>query len=217
MIISQFARTRPALLAPALAACFALAACDRPAAPPQPDPTPNAPATGVETGEQASIIRPDIEIARTQAVEPLRTTIDFPDGGAELGDAAVAVLQEVLASPQVAQFDGAIVLRGHSDAGGNDAVNMRVSQERAAAAADWLVENGVAQERIAIIAFGEQNPVAPNALPDGEPNEKGRAANRRVEVSVAVPRGATIPTPVEPTAPSATPTSAEPSAGDAGS
>ena len=42
----------------------------------------------------------------------------------------------------------------------------------------------VEEERIEIVAFGEQNPVEPNALPDGSPNEEGRAANRRVEVTI---------------------------------
>ena len=188
-----------AFLMPALL----LAACEQSA--PAPEPTPEPSASAVETGEQASIIRSDIEIARTQDVEPLDTTIGFGDGGVELTDEAVTVLREAIESPQVAQFDGRIVLRGHSDAGGNDAVNMRVSQQRADAVKDWLVENGVGEERIATIAFGEQNPVAPNALPDGEPNEAGRAANRRVQMYVAVPDGATIPTPAEPTAPAATP------------
>lgn len=49
---------------------------------------------------------------------------------------------------------------------------------------DFLVENGVEEERIEIVAFGEQNPVEPNALSDGSPNEEGRAANRRVEVTI---------------------------------
>ena len=62
---------------------------------------------------------------------------------------------------------------------------MRASQERAEAVRDWMIENGIADERITIIAFGEQNPAAPNALPDGSPNEEGRAANRRVEIEVA--------------------------------
>jgi OOP family OmpA-OmpF porin len=82
---------------------------------------------------------------------------------------------------------GPIILRGHSDAGGNDAVNMRVSVERAEAVRDWLIEMGVAEDRIEVIGFGEQNPIAPNALPDGSPNEEGRALNRRVDVSVLLP------------------------------
>ncbi len=48
-------------------------------------------------------------------------------------------------------------------------------------------ERGIAETRIEVIALGEQNPIEPNALPDGAPNEAGRAANRRVELSVLVP------------------------------
>jgi OOP family OmpA-OmpF porin len=51
----------------------------------------------------------------------------------------------------------------------------------------------VAEDRIEIVAFGEQNPVAPNALPDGTPNDEGRAKNRRVEIRVAPPNPATLP------------------------
>ena len=49
---------------------------------------------------------------------------------------------------------------------------------------DWLVDSGVDEARISLIAFGEQNPVAPNARPDGSPDPVGRAANRRVEIEV---------------------------------
>lgn len=71
---------------------------------------------------------------------------------------------------------------------GSDETNMRASRLRAEAIKAWLVEHGVDNERIAIIPFGEQNPVAPNAQPDGRPNEAGRARNRRVDISTA-PRG----------------------------
>ncbi|MEL7217243.1 MAG: OmpA family protein, partial [Pseudomonadota bacterium] len=53
--------------------------------------------------------------------------------------------------------------------------------------AEWLIGKGVNQERIDVIVFGEQNPAEPNALPDGSPNEAGRAANRRVEVLIVPP------------------------------
>ena len=44
-----------------------------------------------------------------------------------------------------------------------------------------------------MIAVGEQNPIAPNALPDGEPNEPGRARNRRVELEIAPLAGPPAP------------------------
>ncbi|WP_226699781.1 OmpA family protein [Qipengyuania gaetbuli] len=118
---------------------------------------------------------------------PLVTTLGFPDGTAELTEAALAELATVLDSPQMDQ-GGRIVLRGHSDSGGTDAANLAASLKRAEAVQAFLVENGVAESRIKVIAFGEQNPMEPNALPDGQPNEVGRAANRRVEITIETTR-----------------------------
>ncbi|WP_100260177.1 OmpA family protein [Qipengyuania seohaensis] len=114
---------------------------------------------------------------------PLETTLGFPDGTSELTEAARAELATILKSAQMGA-GGRIVLGGHSDSDGSDQANETASRERAEAVRDFLIENGVDEERIEIIAFGEQNPVEPNALPDGASNEEGRAANRRVEVTI---------------------------------
>ena len=164
----------------AAAATLMLAACgDQRGAPPPEEE---------EGGDKRSIFRPEFQVEPIEALEPrgaLETRIAFPEG-AELTEEARADLATVLASPQMGE-GGTVTLRGHSDSGGDDEANLRASQARADAVAEWLIENGVAQERIVVIAFGEQNPVAPNALPDGTPNEAGRATNRRVEIEVSVP------------------------------
>lgn len=162
-----------------LTATLVLAACDR-EAPPEPRPTSAARATS------KSIFRPEFQVApaEEEALKPLQARILFPQG-AELTEPARAELAEIVASPQFTA-GGAIVLRGHSDAGGGDDINFRISQERAEAVRDWLIEKDVPGERIEVIAFGEQNPVAPNARPDGSPNEEGRAKNRRVDITIAV-------------------------------
>jgi OOP family OmpA-OmpF porin len=64
---------------------------------------------------------------------------------------------------------------------------LRAGLERAEAVRDWLIEMGVAEDRSEVLTFGEQNPIEPNALPDGTPNEEGRAANRRVEILITAP------------------------------
>lgn len=176
----------------ALALFGGLAACsgageDAPA----PEQLDEAAEALAEDGEEAvSILRPDIEQpeAAEPELEPLNVVIGFPEGGSELSDEAVDALEGVVASPQI-KLDQPIIVGGHSDAGGSGAVNERASLARAEAVRDWLIENRVAESRIRVIAFGEQNPVEPNALPNGEPNEEGRAANRRVEVRVQVPGG----------------------------
>lgn len=158
-------------------AMTALAGCNSRESEPAPQPTASS--------EPRSIFAEgfDTETAIAEpTLAPLELTIGFPEGD-ELTETARADLATVLASDQVAN-GGEIVLRGHSDAGGSDEVNLTASRKRAEAVRDFLVDGGLEEERITIIAFGEQNPVAPNALPDGTPNEEGRAQNRRVEVTV---------------------------------
>ena len=64
---------------------------------------------------------------------------------------------------------------------------------RAEAVRDYLVEKGIAADRITVVALGETTPLVPNARPDGSDDPEARARNRRVEVAVDLP-----PKPVEP-------------------
>lgn len=155
------------------------------------DDTPAAETVAAPTSEPSepvSILRADIEQPEMPEppLEPLNAVIGFPEGGSELDAAALIALQKVIVSEQI-ELGGPVALRGHSDAGGSDTVNTRASQARAEQVREWLMDNDIAQDRITIIAFGEQNPAQPNALPDGTPNEAGRALNRRVEVLIVPP------------------------------
>ncbi|NTZ43436.1 OmpA family protein [Altererythrobacter sp. SALINAS58] len=171
----------------ALIASMALTACDNDTVAPEPEETAIAEQQGA--APTTSIIRPDVEVVREEpAMQDLKAVIPFSEGGAELSQAAEARLAEVLESPQIA-FGGPIVLRGHSDAVGRDEANLRASRERAEAVREYLVQNGIEENRIRVIALGEMRPIAPNATEEGEPYEEGRAANRRVELFVDLPEG----------------------------
>ncbi|MCT2557979.1 OmpA family protein [Tsuneonella sp. YG55] len=180
-------RPNPMIALP-FAFALVLSGCDRGG--PDPAPAPSATATTAGSGEKVSIIRDDVGIDRepTAPLAPLEVVIGFAAGGTELTDAAVAQLRDALASEQM-KAGGAITLGGHSDSAGSDTANLRASKKRAEAVRDWLVEHGVEEERIVVIAFGEQNPAVPNARPDGTPDAEGRAKNRRVEMTIAVPEG----------------------------
>jgi len=67
---------------------------------------------------------------------------------------------------------------GHTDATGNDAINIPLSENRARAVADYLASRGVNRARIGTQGFGASRPVASNATPEG------RQANRRVEIKI---------------------------------
>ena len=160
-----------------------------PSANPSDAPTEDAQTDAApEETETVSILRPEITPPEPEAseapLEPLLVTIGFPDGGSALDAVAVARLEDALASEQMA-LGGPIILGAHSDSGGSDEANRAASQARGLAVAEWLIGQGIAAERITVIAFGEQNPIAQNALRDGSPSEAGRAANRRVEIEIA--------------------------------
>ncbi|MEL6616135.1 MAG: OmpA family protein, partial [Bacteroidota bacterium] len=74
-----------------------------------------------------------------------------------------------------------IEIGGHTDNVGSDATNDRLSGERAAAAAAYLVASGVASDRLRAVGYGERLPVASNET------DTGRALNRRVEFVVLNP------------------------------
>ncbi len=147
---------------------------------PMASPTPTQSASPV-----ASIIRDDTapeEESVVLPVQPVEISVPFPDGS-DISAAAERRLAGLMNQAAIEE-EWPVRLSGHTDSGGNDQANLRASRARAEAVAAWLVERGVDDERIEIIAFGEQNPIAPNAKPDGTPNEEGRRRNRRVEISV---------------------------------
>lgn len=175
---------------------LSLSACDfRQEDGEEPDPaeTAESPAAVDESPPEPAQQTPPISIIREDVMpqtvielppEPLEVIVPFAEGGTEISEEAERVLSGVLASDALDE-DWPVILRGHTDSSGDDRANLRASRARAEAVAAWLVERGVEDERVEVIAFGEQNPIAPNALPSGEPNERGRARNRRVEIEIA--------------------------------
>ncbi len=67
---------------------------------------------------------------------------------------------------------------GHTDAQGDDAKNLKLSQDRAAAVVKYLVKKGIAADRLVPIGKGETEPIADNET------SKGREENRRVEFKI---------------------------------
>ena len=84
--------------------------------------------------------------------------------------AMVAILKEY----PTAKF----ALEGHTDADGKDAMNLQLSKDRAAAVRTYLIENGIAADRLTSEGYGETKPVASNKT------KAGKAQNRRVEVKL---------------------------------
>ncbi|WPF82647.1 OmpA family protein [Sanguibacter sp. 4.1] len=72
---------------------------------------------------------------------------------------------------------------GHTDSISDEAFNQQLSEDRAQAVADALVERGVTTT-LETTGYGETRPVAPETTADGSDNPAGRQLNRRVEIFV---------------------------------
>jgi len=69
-------------------------------------------------------------------------------------------------------------ISGHTDDIGNDKDNQLLSERRAKAVVKYLVDKGIAPERLQAVGYGETKPVEENN------SEAGRAANRRTEFKI---------------------------------
>ncbi|MFN0062244.1 MAG: OmpA family protein [Myxococcaceae bacterium] len=74
---------------------------------------------------------------------------------------------------------GTVRVDGHTDAVGDDAKNMALSQGRAESVRQFLIKDGVADARLKAQGWGETKPVSTNDTPEG------RTQNRRVEFKLA--------------------------------
>jgi OOP family OmpA-OmpF porin len=70
-------------------------------------------------------------------------------------------------------------IEGHTDSVGPDAYNQTLSEQRAQAVVDALVNSGISRDRLMARGYGESRPVASNDT------DEGRAQNRRVAVTVS--------------------------------
>ncbi len=101
----------------------------------------------------------------------------FASGQSKLRPEARANLQRVVEF--VNRFPGKDVLvEGHTDSQGGDNLNQVLSQKRAEAVRDALVQEGVDATRLTAVGLGKDRPIADNA------SREGRARNRRVEIVV---------------------------------
>lgn len=109
--------------------------------------------------------------------EPNNVLFDYnksflrPEGQQEV-DKVVAFMKE--------HGNATATLEGHTSAEGTDAYNMALSERRANAVRDDMVQQGIDAARITVVLKGESDPALPN---DTEPNRK---LNRRVEFLFAI-------------------------------
>lgn len=106
--------------------------------------------------------------------------IRFDTAKAEIKDEYLWQVQKL--ADAMTQYANTVVhIQGHTDSQGSDALNQKLSQNRAdAVKAALITKFGIAADRITAKGYGESQPIADNTT------EEGRATNRRVVGAVSV-------------------------------
>jgi outer membrane protein OmpA-like peptidoglycan-associated protein len=101
----------------------------------------------------------------------------FDSGKATFQKGTYTVLQSITSILKEYPYSR-FMIEGHCDSDGSNELNQTLSENRAAAVKNYLIENGIAADRLRSTGFGETKPIATNKT------AKGKAMNRRVEISL---------------------------------
>lgn len=120
---------------------------------------------------------PEISEEQINKLNAYAKTILFNSGKATFKQETFAVLQSITAI--LKEYPSSrFSIEGHTDSDGSDALNQKLSEDRAGAVKNYLTENGIAASRLSSAGFGESKPI------DSNKTAKGKANNRRVEVKL---------------------------------
>lgn len=120
---------------------------------------------------------PEITEEQVSKLNAYAKTILFNSGKSTFKPETMPVLEAmkaILLEYPTSRFS----IEGHTDSDGSNALNQTLSENRAAAVKNFLIENGVETSRLRSTGFGETKPI------DTNKTAKGKANNRRVEVKL---------------------------------
>ncbi len=103
--------------------------------------------------------------------------ITFATNSADINSNFYSVLDSV--ALVLTEFDKTVVVvAGHTDSDGSDALNETLSRNRASSVSNYLISQKILPARFEIIGFGERQPIASNTTAEG------KQLNRRVEITL---------------------------------
>ncbi|MBO9202324.1 MULTISPECIES: OmpA family protein [Niastella] len=121
---------------------------------------------------------PDIKKEIVDRVNYAAKRIFFLTGSDKIANESYSALNSVVA---ILRNDTTmkLMIEGHTDNVGKPATNLLLSQKRADAVKNYLVQKGLDANRLEAKGYGQEKPVADNTTPEG------KAANRRVELKLS--------------------------------
>ena len=134
---------------------------------------PVAPAPPVYTGPTLPIAQSErgvqIFLPSSALFESGKSSLNVTESAAYLQRVAVLINTKT---------DKNVILEGHTDNLGNEALNQQLSEARARSVREALIAQGIDAKRLSTAGYSFNRPVASNA------NDEGRKLNRRVEVVI---------------------------------
>ena len=127
----------------------------------------------VEYKEEITEVAPTLEVGESITLR----NVFFRTGKYDLMDVSVVELDKVVEMMK-SHPAMCIELGGHTDNVGGDAMNQKLSENRAKAVYDYLVAHGVEASRLTYKGYGSSQPVADNKTPEG------RRQNRRTVFTI---------------------------------
>jgi outer membrane protein OmpA-like peptidoglycan-associated protein len=118
-----------------------------------------------------------------ETIITLSGAVLFKTGKSELLPIAEDTLNRVAAAFKQLDESQMVVIKGHTDSRGADAMNRQLSQARADVVRKYLVGQGVNANQLKAVGEGEAHPIASNE------SAEGRANNRRVEMVITKSKG----------------------------
>ncbi|WP_067148671.1 DUF5723 family protein [Pseudotamlana agarivorans] len=120
---------------------------------------------------------PKVTEAVMKTLNAYAKTILFHNGKSTVLDESKQVLDNIVGILHEYP-DSHFSIDGHTDSSGSEALNQRLSEERASTVMTYFIEHGISSDRLTSKGYGESNPIDDNST------AAGRRNNRRVEVTL---------------------------------
>ena len=124
---------------------------------------------------------PEIEKKDLEILDYAMRAVQFDLSRSTLREESFAVLDKIAALMQKYPSYN-LVISGHTDNTGSEALNQDLSQRRARVCMDYLLSRGVSAKRLSSTGYGSRQPIADNKT------DTGRFLNRRTEFNLVISR-----------------------------
>jgi OmpA-OmpF porin, OOP family len=125
-------------------------------------------------GTAANFGCPEIKVEDKKVLDIAMKYVNFKSGTSEMTTSSRKNLDEVL-KVLLKYPEMNLSIEGHTDDVGDDAFNQSLSEKRARACMDYLIQKGISKDRLLVTGYGETKPIGDNKT------EEGRLQNRRTE------------------------------------